>query len=139
MSKTIKIDVVDSEKLIFSGDVEYFVAPGSEGELGVFPNHIPIIVKLKPGVLRLRNIDSTELILAISGGFLEVSLNAAIVLADIIERTDQLDEAKLIEQKNLAVEKIKNQEDSYKSDVSLEIAIAQLKSLEYIRNHRGHK
>lgn len=137
MSKTINIDVVDSERLIFSGEVEYFIAPGTEGELGIFPNHIPIIVRLKPGVLRLHNANSPELILAISGGFLEVSHNMAIVLADVIERTDQLDEARLIEQKKLALEKISNYQDSYKSDVSLEIAIAQLKSLEYIRNHKG--
>ncbi len=137
MSKTIKVDVVDSEKFIFSGEVEYFVVSGFEGELGIYPNHIPIIVKLKPGILRIQlPNEAKQSILAISGGFLEVSNNKAIILADIVERTDALDESRLIEQRNEALNKINTQSDtSNKSFVSLEIAIAQLKALEYMRNH----
>ena len=47
---TMQVDVVSSEELIFSGVAEYVVAPGSEGELGIYPNHISLINKLIPGV-----------------------------------------------------------------------------------------
>ena len=137
MSNTISLEVVDSEKFIFSGLVEFFIVPGSEGELGVYPHHISMIVKLKPGVLRYKvpNNDS-QCIMAISGGFLEIHNNKATILADVIERTDALDEAMLIELKNQSLSKINNKTiDSENAYISLEIAIAQLKALEYIRSH----
>lgn len=134
----LKLDVVDSEKLIFSGEVDYVVAPALVGELGIFPNHIPIISKLKPGVLRLQIPNQQEqLILAISGGFLEVENNHATVLADIIERTDNLDKIRLEEQKNEALAKLKHGgvTDSVKAELSLELAIAGLKAIDYIKKH----
>lgn len=142
---TIKVEVVDSEKQIFSGDVEYLVAPGSEGEIGIFPSHVPLISKLKPGVLRLQLPDEqTQAIFAISGGFMEVRRDQVIVLADIAERTDELDEARLIEQKTLALDKIKrtgadgsSPADVAKAHAALEIAIAQLKAVDYIKKHKN--
>ena len=144
MANVMKVDVVDSEKQIFSGDVEYLVAPSCEGEIGIYPNHIALISKLKPGVLRLQiPQQQQQLVLAISGGFLEVHGNHTTILADIVERTEELDEARLIEQKNQATSKIKNAGkdfpvDAAKAQAALEIAIAQLKAMEYIRKHK-HK
>ncbi len=140
---TIKVEVVDSEKQIFSGDVEYLVVPGSEGEIGIFPNHVPLISKLKPGVLRLQLPgEQKQAIFAISGGFVEIRRNQVIVLADIAERTDELDEARLIEQKTSALDRIKHTDTSSATDVAkaqaaLEIAIAQLKAVDYIKKHKN--
>ncbi|MDQ5921160.1 MAG: F-type H+-transporting ATPase subunit epsilon [Pseudomonadota bacterium] len=140
---TMKIEVVDSEKQIFAGDVEYLVAPGSEGEIGVFPNHVPLICKLKPGVLRLQMPDQADqLIFAISGGFLEVQKNQVIVLADIAQRTTELDEERLIEQKTKALAKVKQTPASATADVAkaqaaLELAIAELKAIDYIKKHKN--
>lgn len=134
----LKLDVVDSEKLIFSGEVDYVVAPALVGELGIYPNHIPIISKLKPGVLRLQIPNEKEqLVLAISGGFLEVENNHATVLADIIERTDNLDKMRLEEQKNEALAKLKHggEINLVKAELSLELAIAGLKAIDYIKKH----
>jgi F-type H+-transporting ATPase subunit epsilon len=133
----LKLDVVDSEKSIFSGEVDYIVAPASVGEIGIYPNHMPIITKLKPGVLRLQIPNEKEqMVLAISGGFLEVESNHATVLADIIERTENLDSMRLEEQKKEALAKLKNGEiSSVKAEISLEIAIAGLKAVEYVKNH----
>ncbi len=144
MAHIMRVDVVDSEKQIFSGEVEYLIAPASMGEVGVYPHHIPLISKLKSGVLRMQIPGETQqLILAISGGFLEVKDNHATVLADVIERTDALDEARLIEQRTAALAKIKHSgstmtPDVAKAQAALEIAIAQLKALDYIKKHIKH-
>src|SRR5690606_25060723 len=109
--------------------------------LGIFPQHIPLINRLIPGVLRLKlPKEEEQLVFAISGGFLEVQGNKATILADIVERSDDLDEAKLIEQKRLAEERLKNSaaalgKDDAKAYAALELIVAQLKALEYSHKH----
>lgn len=134
----LKLDVVDSEKLIFSGEVDYIVAPASVGEIGIYPNHIPIITKLKPGVLRLQiPNEESQTILAISGGFLEVESNHATILADIIERSEDLDSMRLETQKKEALAKLSSGESTSitKAEISLDLAIAGLKAVDYIKKH----
>ena len=137
----MQVDVVDSEEQIFSGQVEYLVAPASEGEIGIYPNHIPLISKLKPGVLRLQLPGhDLQLVFAISGGFLEVQANHATILADVVERTEALDAQRLEEQRLNALAKLKKSASSSTADVAraqaaLEIAIAQLKALDFIKKH----
>ena len=141
-SNVMKVDIVDSEEQIFSGVAEFLVAPASEGEIGIYPNHIALISKLKPGVLRLQlPNEKFQLVFAISGGFMEVRTNHVTVLADVLERTEALDEAILIEQRNLAQSKVKNidadnAKELAKAHAALEIAIAQLKAVDYIKKHR---
>ncbi len=139
MANLIQVDIVDSEKQIFSGNVEYLIAPGENGELGIYPHHISLITKLKPGLIRMQAPNQEEqLLFAISGGFLEVQSNHITVLADIVERTEDLDEARLIEQKEAALERLKASTSTMTSDVAkaqiaLDIAIAQIKALEFIK------
>lgn len=136
---TMQVELVSSEEHIFSGEAEYVVAPGSEGELGIYPHHISLINKLKPGLFRVKLPQKEiQLIYVISGGFLEVQGNKVTVLADVVERTDDLDEAKLLEQKRIAEEKLKNSgasmdKDDAKSYAALELIIAQLQAVDYIR------
>lgn len=138
---TMQVDVVSSEELIFSGVAEYVVAPGSEGELGIYPNHISLINKLISGVFRVKVPHQEEhLIYAISGGFMEVQSNKVTVLADVVERSENLDEAKLLEEKTRAEARIKHSnstldDDSAKAYASLEIVLAQLKALDFARKH----
>lgn len=144
MVNVMKVDVVGSESQIFSGEVEYLIAPAIEGEIGIYPHHIPLITKLNPGVLRLQ-IPGKEMheVLAISGGFLEVQDNHVTVLADMVERTEVLDEARLLEQKAAALARIKRADSSTmtadfaKAQASLEIAIAQIKALEYLKKYKN--
>lgn len=139
MTQVMQINIVDSEKQIFSGAVEYFVAPSLEGEVGIYPNHASLLTKLKSGIVRLQlPNEESQAVFAISGGFLEILNNQAIILVDIAERTDSLDEARLIEQKELALAKLKQSgvigsTDVAKAQASLEIAIAQLKAIEHIK------
>ncbi len=141
MASLMFVNVVSSEEMIFSGKAEYIIAPALMGEIGIYPRHVPLISKLKSGVLRLQLPDQTEqVVLAISGGFLEVQANHVTVLADVVERTTELDEIKLLEQKKQAEARIKHagasiSEDVAKAYASLEIAIAQLKAMDYIKKN----
>ena len=53
MAKTIAIEVVSSEKSLFSGEAALVVAPGESGELGVLPGHAPLLTRIKPGALKI--------------------------------------------------------------------------------------
>ena len=138
---TMQVDLVSAEEQIFSGEAEYIVAPARDGELGIYPHHMPLISKLRPGVFRVKLPGKDiQLIYAISGGFIEVQGNKVSVLADIVERTDDLDEAKLLEEKRKAEERLKASgasmgEDDAKAYAALEIIIAQLKAIGYINKH----
>lgn len=142
---TMLVDLVSSEEQIFSGEVEFLIAPASEGEIGIHPHHIPLITKLNPGLIRIKLPEkSMHLVYVISGGFLEVQGNKATVLADVVERTDSLDQAKLLEEKRLAEERLKRSDSSMNTDdvkayASLELIIAQLKAVDYLhkQSRRG--
>ena len=136
---TMQVDLVSSEEQIFSGEVEFVIAPGSEGEIGIYPRHIPLITKLNPGLIRVKLPQKEmHLVYVISGGFLEVQGNKVTVLADVVERTDSLDQAKLLEEKRIAEERLKRSaasmdRDDVKAYAALEMIIAQLKAVDYLR------
>jgi len=87
---TLELEIVTAEHQIYSGDVNAVVADGIEGQLGILPHHAPLITMLKPGELLIRK-DGEETYMAITGGFLEVRPDKAIILADACERCDEID------------------------------------------------
>jgi F-type H+-transporting ATPase subunit epsilon len=92
--RAIRCTVVSPERPLFDGDVDHLVVPGSEGELGVYPRHAPLIASLGPGVVRLHAKDHVERF-GIRGGFLLVKKNVATLLvADAVKPAD-IDRSKL--------------------------------------------
>lgn len=96
MSRTLLLEVVTPEGVAYSDQVNMVIAPGSEGELGVLPGHIPLVSKLKPGILRAKKKDERdqfgdELRMEILGGFLEVRPDKVIVLTDTPGKTESVD------------------------------------------------
>ena len=77
----MKLEIVTTEEVIFSEEVDIVVAPGSEGQLGILPGHAPLITSIKSGVVLTRH-GSEEKVNNVSGGFLEVSGNNVRILAD---------------------------------------------------------
>ena len=73
---TIRVDVVSAEEAIFSGEAEFVVLPGEAGELGIYPRHTPLITRIKPGVVRIRQAGAAEEDqVFVAGGILEVQPN----------------------------------------------------------------
>ena len=85
------LSIVTPERVYFEGDVVSLIVPGSEGYLGVLSNHAPLITGLKNGRIEYRDENDTGHILAVSGGFLEVSNNKATILADAVEAAEEID------------------------------------------------
>src|SRR2546430_7736808 len=76
--------VVSVERSLFEGDVEFIIASGAEGELGVLARHAPLMTILKPGPLRIQETyGGPEETLFVGGGFLEVLPERVTVLADV--------------------------------------------------------
>lgn len=136
---TFHLDIVSAEKNLFSGTVESFMVTGSEGELGIYPGHTPLLSAIKPGMVRLVKQHGHEEIIYVSGGMLEVQPGTATVLADTAIRGEDLDAAKAEEAKRKAEEHIQNQHndiDFAQAASELAKAMAQLRVIELTRKLR---
>lgn len=87
----LSVELVTAEQRVVSGEADYLIAPGIEGELGVLPNHIPLMTPLRPGEVMIRN-DGEEQYLFVTGGFLQVLPDRVVILADAAERAEEIDE-----------------------------------------------
>ena len=99
--------VVSVERSLFEGDVEFIIANGADGELGVLARHAPLMTILKPGPLRIQEtIGGPEQLLFVGGGFLEVLPDRVTVLADVAEHADEISIEKAEEARRRAQEKL---------------------------------
>jgi F-type H+-transporting ATPase subunit epsilon len=89
----IRLEIVTGERVVYSDDVDAVVAPGVEGELGILPKHAALMTMLQPGELRVRK-GEQEVLMAVSGGFMEVLPYRVTILADTAERAEEIDEAR---------------------------------------------
>ena len=135
--KTIHVDVVSAEALIYSGEASFVALPGEAGELGIYPMHTPLITRIKPGSVRIQPAGGgEEELIFVAGGILEVQPKAVTVLADTAIRGHNLDEAKAEEALRAAQEARDKAEDAVGvAAVSAEIATlsAQLAAIRRLR------
>jgi F-type H+-transporting ATPase subunit epsilon len=141
MAHTIHVDVVSLSESIYSGDAEFVVLPGLMGELGIYPQHAPLITQIKPGEVRIKVPGQEEpQIVFVQGGFLEVQPDVVTVLADTAIRAHDLDEAKALEAKQRAEEALQNKtskEAVATAEGELASAVAQLAAIRRLRGRRG--
>ena len=90
---SIRCEIVTQERVVYDQMVDVVIAPGSEGELGILPCHVPLLTALSPGELRVK-IGNEEEAFAISGGFMEVQPDHVSVLARTAECADEIDVAR---------------------------------------------
>ncbi len=140
MAMRIHVDVVSAEESIFSGAAEFVVLPGEAGELGVYPRHMPLMTRIKPGTVRVKMPDQVEEeLIFVAGGILEVQPDMVTVLADTAIRGKDLDEAKALEAKRQAEEAMQNKTSELeyaKAQAELAEAIAQLAAISRLRRGR---
>ncbi len=140
MGTIFHLDIVSAEESIYSGPVEFLVAPAQMGEVGIYPRHTPMLTRIKSGMVRIKAQLKEEEYIYVSGGMLEVQPDVVTILADTAVRSHDLDEAKAIEAKRAAEEAMQNREselDYAKAQAELIEAMAQLAAIDKLRK-RGH-
>jgi F-type H+-transporting ATPase subunit epsilon len=106
MSDAFHLRMFTLEKRVYEGSVISLIAPGVDGYFGVLAHHAPLIAALKPGTLNLKDEQGKERIYAVSGGFLEVSANSVVLLADAIEEAGDIDLHRAEEAKERAARRL---------------------------------
>jgi F-type H+-transporting ATPase subunit epsilon len=137
---TIRVDVVSAEEQIYSGEAEFVVLPGVEGELGVYPRHTPLFTQIRPGAVRIKVPNAEDEFVFVQGGFLEVQPSGVTVLADTAIRAKDLDEKAALEAKRAAEEAMRNKatrEDIAQAEAELATAMAQLEAIRKLRHRAG--
>src|SRR5690349_8828663 len=113
MANTLKLEIVTPEGVSYSEDVELVTLPGSEGEMGIYPNHVPLMTQVVAGEVAARRNGRDEW-LAVGDGFVEITGNRVAILTDMAIKAENIDEAKAEEAKRRAesrlAEKIDDEE-----------------------------
>jgi len=129
MAATLKLEIVTPEAKTYSEDVEMVTLPGVEGELGIYPMHVPLMTQIVAGELAVRK-DGRDYFLAVGEGFVEITSDKVAIMTDMAIRAEQIDEAKAEEARKRAearlAEKLDDEEAALVS-AALMHSLAQLK------------
>jgi F-type H+-transporting ATPase subunit epsilon len=139
---TIHVDIVSAEGEIFRGDAAMVFAPAQMGEIGIAPNHAPLLTGLRPGGVRVKTPDGEEQFFYVSGGIIEIQPKNVTILADTALRARDLDEAAAEQARRRAAELLENREsakDVAVAQAELAQAAAQLALLEKIKKNAGQR
>lgn len=136
MAGSFTLNVVSPTGAVYSDEVEFLVVPGEAGELGILPNHSPLMATLNIGVIRITKEGKVSK-MALSGGFMEVGGNKVNILAESAEIADTIDIARAKAAKERAEQRLasKNADvDMVRAELALLRAVARLKATETIKH-----
>lgn len=131
----LQVELVTAEGRVLSEEADFVKLPGLGGELGVLPQHIPLLTPLRTGEVMVRN-DGREQFLVVAGGFVEVMPDRVVILADFAERAEDIDEAHAEEARRAAQEALAQDAGDADASAQLERAIFRLRVAELRRHHR---
>ncbi|MEW9702339.1 F0F1 ATP synthase subunit epsilon [Paenibacillus sp. SI8] len=120
---TFLLEIVTPERKVYADEASMVVARGVEGELGILPNHIPLVTPLKISSITVKKQGSKDEIIAVNGGFMEVRKDKVVILAESAELPEQID----VERANAAKERAeKRLADAKQANVDFKRAEAAL-------------
>jgi F-type H+-transporting ATPase subunit epsilon len=128
MAGTLKLEIVTPDARTYSDDVEMVTLPGVEGEMGVYPQHVPLMTQLVPGEVVVRK-DGQDTFLAVGDGFVEITAERVAILTDMAIRSDNIDEAKAEEAQRKAQARLAEkltEEEATSASAALAHSLAQL-------------
>lgn len=129
MANTLKLEIVTPDAKTYSEDVEMVTLPGSEGEMGIYPQHVPLLTQIVPGEVIVRK-DGREYFLAVGEGFVEITGERVAIMTDMAIRAENIDETKAEEARRRAEARLAEQVDDEESamvSAALAHSLAQLK------------
>jgi F-type H+-transporting ATPase subunit epsilon len=86
----IRCEIVSQDRMVYEGSVDIVVLPGTDGEMGILPNHAPLLTTLKMGIIKVRS-GGKEEVFTVAGGVAEVQPEIVTVLADAAENVEEID------------------------------------------------
>ena len=132
----IQLEIVTAERVVYSDEVDQVNAPTKDGRVGILPRHAPLLTILEVGELDIiKGNERTPF--AVSGGFMEVLPTKVTILADTVERADEIDEARAEESRQRAEalrQSAKSDQDMIKAEAELRRAMVRLRVAQNKRN-----
>lgn len=136
--RSFSLEIVTPDRVVLSDDkVTSLVVPGSRGYLGVMAGHAPLLTDLKIGQIDIKREDNTEDAFAVSGGFIEVSENKAIILADTAERAVEIDVKRAEDAKTRAKERLQRRSEPEVDAARAETALLRALNRLHVAEHGG--
>ena len=128
MAETLRLEIVTPQAIVFAEDVDMVTFPGSEGQMGVYPQHVPLIAMLIPGEI-IVNRNGVETFLAVGEGLVEVTAKKVAIVTDMAIPSERIDEAKVEEARQRAEARLREKlsdEEVASVNASLVRSVAQL-------------
>ena len=126
---TLKLEIVTPEAKVYSEDVDMVTLPGVEGEMGIYPQHVPLMTQLAAGEVTARK-GGQDYFLAVGDGFVEVTGERVSILTDMAIKAENIDEAKAEEARRRAESRLAEKLDEAEVasvNAALAHSLAQLK------------
>ncbi|RIY33444.1 F0F1 ATP synthase subunit epsilon [Psittacicella gerlachiana] len=139
-ASTIELVIVSQDKVMYKGFVDHVNVTGEAGELGIYPRHIQLLTRLKPGIVSF-DVNGEPQVIYTSGGFVEVQPNTVTILADVAIHAKDLDKERILKAKELAESKLSNakEDDMELVAAKLKREIAKLRAYEYINSMQSKR
>jgi F-type H+-transporting ATPase subunit epsilon len=129
MAATLKLEIVTPDARTYSEDVEMVTLPGAEGEMGIYPQHVPLMAQIVAGEVVARK-DGRDHFLAVGEGFVQITPDRVAIMTDMAMRAENIDEAKAEEARKRAESRLAEKlddEEAAMTAAALAHSLAQLK------------
>ena len=136
MATTLKLKIITPDALAYSEDVDMVTIPGVEGQMGIYPQHVPLMTQMVPGEIIVRK-DNQDYFLAVGEGVIEIMGDHVSILTDMAIAAEHIDEAKVEEARQRAEARLQEKlshEEVASTNASMARSLAQL---HVKRRHRG--
>ena len=136
----IRCEIVSQDKMVFEGDADIVIVPGESGEMGILPNHAPLLSTLRMGIIQVRSKNKEE-DFTVSGGIVEVQPDIITILADAAENVKEIDISRAESAKKRAEEiLLKGPPPDTDEYLAMEAALRRSNlRLEAVRKYRGYR
>lgn len=133
MADLFTLEIISPERIFYKGEVKFLEMTTSEGEIGVYKNHIPMTNILTPGIVTIHEEDEVKEA-AVHSGFVVILQDSVKIMAEVVEWPDEIDEARAREAKIRAERRLAEGGDGLdvdRAELALKRSIARIRLSEH--------